>query len=138
MSAVADWRNSEQTYTNARDLPDSHAVQHPQNGGLYEYNHYSKVEKGECEFDRVDTKDLRHARKATHLQSNILTHEDDDLREERTHAYDFQNRGPAAASNAGWDAKTATVKPVNDSYGKNRNIDTYKRRQDELSSQILE
>jgi hypothetical protein len=46
----------------------------------------------------------RKDRKAAQLQSNLLTHDDDALRESRTALFDKNGQGLKIASNAGWDA----------------------------------
>ena len=55
----------------------------------------------------------RKDRKANELQSNILTHEDENLKNERTAAYDKSNKRVFAASNADWSAQTGYAKPMN-------------------------
>lgn len=64
MTSGADWRNPQQSYTNKKDKVDAGL------GAPYE-------------------RDMeRKNRKAAQLQSNVLTHEDDTMRDERTKAYD--------------------------------------------------
>lgn len=61
MTAAADWRNPHQTYTN-------------------KYNRENNV--------TADSAQQRKDRKAAQLQSNILTHEDETLKQERDNLYD--------------------------------------------------
>lgn len=107
MTAAADWRNPHQTYTN-------------------KYEHVAQV-AGQ-EKVRRDRKD----RKAAELQSNVLTHEDDALKQERTDAFDPSKQRVFMASNATWSAQDGYAKPQNK--GK---VDAYKLRQNELSSNVL-
>ena len=109
MTAGADWKNPQQTYTNKKD----------------------KVQAGLIDPYEVDN--ARKSRKANQMQSNVLTHEDDALREERNLGFDFapENKMQAAASNASWSAQTGLQKPINAGA-----IDPYKMRQNQLSSNL--
>ena len=85
MTSGADWRNPQQTYTTAKDnVPSSLGEQ----------------------FSGADQQ--RKARKANQLQSNVLTHADDSLREQRNQQYDTQGYSKISqnASNANWAAQT--------------------------------
>ena len=62
-------------------------------------------------------------RKANELQSHVLTHDDDNLRNERLQSYQ-NNPRINSASNSGWNAQTAFAKPNNTSQ-----VDAYKMRQ---------
>lgn len=77
MTAAADWRNPHQTYTNKNE----------RNGNML----YG---------DGQERKD----RKAAQLQSNILTHEDENVRKERDQLFDKSKQRVFAASNADWSA----------------------------------
>uniref|UniRef100_A0A7S3IEP1 Uncharacterized protein n=1 Tax=Strombidium inclinatum TaxID=197538 RepID=A0A7S3IEP1_9SPIT len=91
---------------------------------------YSQAPKPEKEDDRFYD---RKFRKAVNLQSSVLTHEDKDLREERTKQYGMDPQRLNMASNASWNCQNGYQKPVN--AGK---IDAYKMKQNQLNSQVLE
>lgn len=86
MSSAADWRNPHQTYTN-------------------KYEKTGNVTGGAV----VDRKE----RKAKELGSNVLTHADSALHDERTNNYDKSNKRIDMASNAGWNAQNGLAKPNN-------------------------
>ena len=76
----------------------------------------------------------RKSRKAAQLQSNVLTHADDDFRKERDAGFNTENCARiASGTNAGWSAQTGLQKPIN--AGK---VDAYRLRQNQLNSQVLE
>lgn len=113
---------------------------------LYGNSHYEPLKKDWYYQDKkaaqpqktpVDKEDHplyeRKYRKAANLQSNVLTHEDPTLREERTAQYDAQKTRISQASNAGWNAQTGYQKPIN--AGK---VDAYRMRQNQLHSEVLE
>lgn len=106
MSAAADWRNPHQTYTNKHER-----------------------EKNVLEDQGQERKD----RKAAQLQSNILTHEDENLNKERLAGYDKSKQRVFAASNADWSAQTGYAKANNTGSRGN----AYGMRQRELESEVL-
>ena len=78
MTSSADWRNPHQTYT----------------------NQYNSTQKGIIDDELPDRKE----RKVAELSSNILTHEDENLRNERYAAFDRSKKREFQASNASWSA----------------------------------
>lgn len=72
-------------------------------------------------------------RKGQQLQSSVLTHEDESIRESRKGNYEKGGARITSASNVGWSSQSGYAKPVN--VGK---VDAYQRRQNELGSQVLE
>lgn len=69
---------------------------------------------------------------AEQLQSNVLTHEDDAMKQGRTEAFDQSKQRVFMASNANWSAQDGYQKPQNK--GK---VDAYRLRQNELESGVL-
>jgi len=63
----------------------------------------------------------------------VLTHEDDNLRNERYAAFDRTKKREFQASNASWNAQTGLAKPTNAGA-----VNAYSMRQRELESQVLE
>lgn len=92
-----------------------------------------KVSKGVTNCLDDGPQPNRKMRKADNLQSQVLTHQDDDVRYQRKGNYEKEGSRLQSASNAGWNAQTGYAKPVNS--GK---VDPYRRRQNELGSQVLE
>jgi len=113
MTSVADWRNPQQTYTNKKDEVNPSL-------GPSATNNVQRVSRKE--------------RKQKQLQSNVLTHADDDLRGARDAAWD-NSTAPrlAMGSNASWNAQAGFSKPAN--AGK---VDAYQMRKNQLSSNVLE
>ena len=113
MTSVADWRNPQQTYTNKKDEVDP-----------------SLGPTATMDGPRVSRKE----RKQKQLQSNVLTHADDDMRAARDAAWD-NSTAPrlAMGSNASWNAQAGFSKPAN--AGK---IDAYQMRKNQLTSNVLE
>lgn len=70
-------------------------------------------------------------RKANELQSSVLTHQDDSLRQQRT-AVNNGGEKSKMASNAGWNTPAAS-KPKNVG-----GVDPYKMKQSQLGSSVLE
>ena len=67
--------------------------------------------------------DNRKTRKAAQLQSNVLTHADDELRAQRDKAFDMtgESRGELTSGQGGWAAQNNLAKAKNKG-----GIDTYK------------
>lgn len=65
----------------------------------------------------------------------MLTHDDEDMRNERTNAYNFSrdNKIGGTASNANWSAQTGYQKPINAG-----GVDAYRMRQNQLNSNVLD
>jgi hypothetical protein len=78
-------------------------------------------------------KDTRYERKGKELQSSVLTHQDESVRDSRKGNYSQGGSRIGAASNSGWNAPTGYAKPNNT--GK---VDPYKMRQNQLASSALE
>ncbi|MEC8142305.1 MAG: hypothetical protein VX071_02305, partial [Candidatus Thermoplasmatota archaeon] len=113
MTSVADWRNPQQTYTNQKDAVNPTLGPSATNDG-----------------PRVSRKE----RKQKQLQSNVLTHADDDMRAARDAAWDNTNAPrEAMGSNASWNAQAGFSKPVN--AGK---VDAYQMKKNQLTSNVLE
>lgn len=113
MTSVADWRNPQQTYTNKKDDVNP-----------------SLGPSATNDVQRVSRKE----RKQKQLQSNVLTHADDDMRAARDAAWD-NSTAPrlAMGSNASWNAQAGFSKPAN--AGK---VDAYQMRKNQLTSNVLE
>lgn len=113
MTSVADWRNPQQTYTNQKDHVNPSL-------GPSAVNDVQRVSRKE--------------RKQRQLQSNVLTHADDDVRAARDAAWD-NSTAPriAMGSNASWNAQAGFSKPAN--AGK---VDAYQMRKNQLTSNVLE
>ena len=91
MASASDWRNPQQTYTNAKkDVADK--------GDRW----------GGFDNDRKN-------RKAAQLQSNVLTHEDANFKAEREQYADYTaaSKISGTASNADWSNNTLMQKPIN-------------------------
>jgi hypothetical protein len=71
-------------------------------------------------------------RKANELSSQVLTHENSDLRQERVNNFQNQPR-IQSASNVSWNHQTGMQKPNN-----NVQVDAYKKRQGELESTVMD
>ena len=82
MTSAADWRNSQQSYTTGKD------ERAPGTGQMYERDNQMKM------------------RKANQLSSNVLTHDDENVRNERLNAFDNSRDAKISgtASNANWSA----------------------------------
>lgn len=78
MSSAADWRNPHQTYTNK----------------------YDRTKKALIDDNFADRKE----RKANELASNVLTHEDESLKQERLAAFDRTKKRDYISTNSGWNA----------------------------------
>jgi hypothetical protein len=113
MTSAADWRNPHQTYTNKKDEVNPSL-------GPSATNDVTRVSRKE--------------RKQRQLQSNVLTHADDDMRATRDAAWDNTNAPRIAmGSNASWNAQAGFSKPAN--AGK---IDAYQMKKNQLTSNVLE
>ena len=86
MTSQADWRNPHQTYTNK----------------------YERTQNVTTDAN-VDRKE----RKAKELCSNVLTHAEPSLKEERLNDFDKSKKRIDMASNAGWNAQNGFAKPNN-------------------------
>ena len=93
MASGADWRNPQQTYTNKKDPVNSSIGNSAVNPDIQDIG--------------------RKNRKANQLQSNILTHEDDDLRNERKGNFNDNGARLGMGSNASWSAQGGFSKPKN-------------------------
>ena len=78
-------------------------------------------------------KETRYERKGKELQSSVLTHQDEDMKNSRKGTYSQGGARIASASNAGWNAATGHSKPVNTG-----TVDAYKMRQNMLASNAFE
>jgi hypothetical protein len=76
----------------------------------------------------------RYERKGKELQSNVLTHQDETVRNARKGTYTQGGQRISAASNAGWNSATNYAKPANNV----TKLDAYQKRQEQLGSNVLE
>lgn len=115
---------------------DDQAAQERKNRELYGNSNYAPkaATAAKAPAPAASGGDNRKQRKAAQLQSNILTHADDDLRAQRDSGFDMsgQSRGDIGSAQGGWAAQSNLAKAKNKG-----GIDTYKQKQNQLGSSVL-